>query len=88
MRADIHDGQEHKRSIHGRIQKRKTNHLHPSLSAQHFFIRAEMGKNAGRNTLQVDEDYKQAAALAALAAPYRETIGNQVGRRSEQSGPV
>ena len=40
-------------------------------AAQHFFIRAEMGKHAGRNTLQVDEDYKQAAALAALAAPYR-----------------
>jgi len=40
-------------------------------AAQHFFIRAEMGKHAGRNTLQVDEDYRQAAALAALAAPYR-----------------
>jgi len=53
-------------------------------AAQHFFIRAEMGKHAGRNTLQVDEDYKQAAALAALAAPYRHAkLGNQVGRRSE-----
>jgi len=27
MCADIHDGQEHKRSVEGRIQKRKTNHL-------------------------------------------------------------
>jgi hypothetical protein len=27
MRADIHDGQEHKRSVKGRIQMRKTNHL-------------------------------------------------------------
>jgi hypothetical protein len=26
-RADIHDGQEHKRSVKGRIQKRKTYHL-------------------------------------------------------------
>ena len=42
-------------------------------AAQHFFIRAEMGKHAGRNTLQVDEDYKQAAALAALARNYRQS---------------
>jgi hypothetical protein len=28
MCADIHDGQEHKRSVKGRIQKRKTNQLH------------------------------------------------------------
>ena len=38
---------------------------------QHFFIRAEMRKNAGRKNEEVDGDYKQAAALAALAAPYR-----------------
>ena len=38
---------------------------------RHFFIRAEMGKNAGRKQEEVDEDYKQAAALAALVAPYR-----------------
>jgi hypothetical protein len=30
-----------------------------------------MGKNAGRRTEEIDNDYKQAAALAALAAPYR-----------------
>jgi hypothetical protein len=30
-----------------------------------------MGKNAGRKEEEVDEDYKQAAALAALVAPYR-----------------
>ena len=35
---------------------------------QHFFIRAEMGKSAGRKAEKVDEDYKQAAALAALVA--------------------
>ena len=38
---------------------------------RHFFIRAEMGKNAGRKKEEVDEDYKQAAALAALVAPFR-----------------
>ncbi len=41
------------------------------MATQHFFIRAEMGKNAGRKQAEVDEDYKQAAALAALVAPYR-----------------
>ena len=40
-------------------------------SMRHFFIRAEMGKNAGRKEEEIDEDYKQAAALAALVAPYR-----------------
>jgi hypothetical protein len=28
-------------------------------AASHFFIRAEMGKNAGRKQPEVDEDYKQ-----------------------------
>ena len=41
------------------------------MATRHFFIRAEMGKNAGRRKEEVDEDYKQAAALAALVAPYR-----------------
>jgi hypothetical protein len=36
-----------------------------------FFMPAEMGVNAGRKQLEIDQDYKQAAALAALAAPYR-----------------
>jgi hypothetical protein len=40
-------------------------------SARHFFMRAEMGVNAGRQQSEIDQDYKQAAALAALAAPYR-----------------
>jgi hypothetical protein len=40
-------------------------------AARHLFIRAEMGKNAGRKQAEVDDDYKQAAALAALVAPYR-----------------
>jgi hypothetical protein len=33
------------------------------LAMRHFFIRAEMGKNAGRKQAEVDEDYKQAAVL-------------------------
>jgi hypothetical protein len=37
---------------------------------RHFYIRAEMGKNAGRKKEEVDQDYKQAAALAALVAPW------------------
>ena len=38
---------------------------------RHFYIRAEMGSNMGRKKEEVDEDYKQAAALAAMVAPYR-----------------
>ena len=38
---------------------------------RHFYVRAEMGKNAGREEALVDQDYKDAATLAALAAPYR-----------------
>ena len=41
------------------------------MATRHFFIRAEMGKNVGRKKEEVDEDYKQAAALTALVAPYR-----------------
>ena len=40
-------------------------------AARHFFLRAEMGKNAGRKQSEVDADYEKAAHLAALAAPYR-----------------
>ena len=38
---------------------------------RHFYIRAEMGNNTGHKKEEVDEDYKQAAALAAMVAPYR-----------------
>ena len=41
------------------------------MAMRHFFMRAEMGKNAGRKEALVDQDYKDAATLAALAAPYR-----------------
>jgi hypothetical protein len=38
---------------------------------RHFYIRAEMGKNASRKQSEVDADYEKAAQLASLAAPYR-----------------
>jgi hypothetical protein len=41
------------------------------MAMRHFFIRAEIGKSAGRKNEEVDADYKQAAALAALVTPYR-----------------
>jgi hypothetical protein len=41
------------------------------MAMRHFYMRAEMGKNAGRNQSEVDADYEKAARLAALVAPYR-----------------
>jgi hypothetical protein len=41
------------------------------MAMRHFFMRAEMGKNVGRNQSEVDADYEKAARLAALVAPYR-----------------
>ena len=38
---------------------------------RHFYMRAAMGKNAGRKEALVDQDYKDAATLAALVAPFR-----------------
>ena len=42
-------------------------------AARHFFIRAEMGVNARRKRSDIDEDYKQAAALVriGLSRPQR-----------------
>jgi hypothetical protein len=41
-------------------------------AASHFYLRAEMGKHSGtRKPKEIDEDYREAAALASLAAPYR-----------------
>jgi hypothetical protein len=35
-------------------------------------LRAEMGKHSGaRKPKEIDDDYREAAALASLAAPYR-----------------
>jgi hypothetical protein len=58
------------------------------MAMGHFFIRAEMGKNAGRKEEEVDEDYKQAAALAALVAPYRHARLSAVKVAGDPNSPV
>ena len=55
---------------------------------QHFFLRAEMGKNAGRKKEEVDEDYRQAAHLAALATPYRHARLSAVKLAGDPNNPV
>jgi hypothetical protein len=55
---------------------------------QHFFIRAEMGKSAGRKAEEVDEDYKQAAALAALVAPYRHARLSAIKLAGDPNSPA
>ena len=55
---------------------------------RHFFIRAETGKNAGRKNELVDEDYKQAAALAALATPYRHPKLSAVKLAGDPNNPL
>ena len=57
-------------------------------SMRHFFLRAERGKNAGRKKEEVDEDYKQAAALAALVAPYRHARLSAVKLAGDQNNPL
>jgi hypothetical protein len=58
------------------------------MAMRHFFIRAEMGKNAGRKREGVDEDYKQAAALAALVAPYRHARLSGVKLSGDPNNPA
>ena len=58
------------------------------MATRHFFIRAEMGKNAGRKKEEVDKDYKQAAALAALVAPYRHARLSAVKLAGDPNNPV
>jgi hypothetical protein len=55
---------------------------------RHFFIRAEMGKNSGRRADEVDQDYRQAAALAALAAPYRHPRLNAMKLAGDPNNPL
>jgi hypothetical protein len=57
-------------------------------AATHFFLRAKMGKNAGRGTEEIDNDYKQAAALAALAAPYRHARLSAMKLAGDPNNPV
>ena len=46
-----------------------------------------MGKNAGRKKEEVDEDYRQAAALAALVAPYRHARLSAMKLAGDQNSP-
>jgi len=59
----------HKARIDGLREPEIIDALHVlERTMRHFFVRAEMGVNAGR---EIDRDYKEAAALAAMLAPYR-----------------
>jgi hypothetical protein len=55
---------------------------------QHFFLRAEMGKNAGRNHSVVDADFERAAHLAAMVAPYRHARLSAVKLAGDPNNPV
>lgn len=58
-------------------------------AASHFYLRAEMGKRAGtRKPKEIDEDYRQAAALASLAAPYRHARLKAVTLAGDPNNPV
>jgi hypothetical protein len=57
-------------------------------SATHFFLRAKMGKNTGRNQSEVDADYEKAAHLAALAAPYRHAKLSAVKLAGDPNNPM
>jgi hypothetical protein len=57
-------------------------------SMRHFFIRAEMGMNAGRNQSEVDADYEKAAHLAALVAPYRHARLSAMKLAGDPNNPV
>ena len=51
---------------------------------QHFYVRAEMGKNAARNQSEVDADYEK----AALVAPYRHTRLSTMKLAGDANNPV
>jgi hypothetical protein len=57
-------------------------------SMRHFFMRAEMGVNAGRNQAEVDADYEKAAHLAALLAPYRHARLSAMKLAGDPNNPV
>jgi hypothetical protein len=57
-------------------------------SMGHFFIRAEMGKNAGRKQSEVDADYEKAAHLAAWVAPYRHARLSAMKLAGDPNNPV
>jgi hypothetical protein len=55
---------------------------------EHFFLRAQNGKSAGRDQAKVDADYQKAAHLAALVAPYRHPRLSAVKLAGDLNNPV
>jgi hypothetical protein len=54
-------------------------------SATHFYLRAEMSKHSGTRTpKEIDEDYREAAALASLALSARPVVGYEACWRPKQ----
>jgi hypothetical protein len=47
-----------------------------------------MGKNAGRKQSDIDEDFRQASAIAALAAPYRHSKLTAVKLAGDPNNPA
>ena len=63
--------------------------LHIIEELAHFYLRAEMGKHSGtRKPNEIDEDYRAAAALAAMAAPYRHARLSAVKLAGEPNDPM
>jgi hypothetical protein len=58
------------------------------MAIRHFFLRAAMGKNAGHKAEEIGEDYKQAAALAAMVAPYRHARLSAVKVAGDPNNPA
>jgi hypothetical protein len=55
---------------------------------QHFLIRAEMGKNAGRKKEEVDADFEKAAHLAVLVLPFRHARLSAMKLAGDPNNPV
>ncbi len=58
------------------------------MAMRHFYMRAAMGKNAGRKEALVDQDYKDAATLAALVAPFRHARLSAMKLAGNPNNPV
>jgi hypothetical protein len=58
-------------------------------AASHFYLRAEMGERSGtRKPKEIDEDYREAAALASLTAPYRHARLSTMKLAGDPNNPV
>jgi hypothetical protein len=52
-------------------------------------LRAEMGKHSGaRKPKEIDDDYREAAALASLAAPYRHARLSAIKLAGDPNNPL